>query len=85
MINDDDDDDKKKHRKEVFKFIVGEVLKYHGLSKIYTATELAENNTVATVLKARDGSFGGQHRRIRIEKSLLPPSEYKIQRYIPCR
>ncbi|WVQ93825.1 hypothetical protein IAU59_000903 [Kwoniella sp. CBS 9459] len=69
-----DDDDKKKRRKEIFRKIAGKVLQYHGLTKPYTAQELAQNSTIATALRAEDGSFGGLHRRIRIDKHLVPPS-----------
>lgn len=41
----DDDEDEKKKR--IFKFILGEVLKYHGLPQALGATELANNKTVA--------------------------------------
>lgn len=39
------DDDEKKKR--IFKFILGEILKYHGLPQALSATELANNKTVA--------------------------------------
>ncbi|WRT63681.1 uncharacterized protein IL334_000604 [Kwoniella shivajii] len=71
---DDDDPEKKKRRKEIFRKIAGKVLQYHGLTKAYTAQELAQNSTVATALKADDGSYGGLQRRIRIVKSFVPPS-----------
>ncbi|KAK4688024.1 hypothetical protein P7C73_g2099, partial [Tremellales sp. Uapishka_1] len=70
----DDDDEKKKRRKEIFKKIAGKVLQYHGLPKAYTASELAQNSTLETALKAGDGSFGGLNRRIRIVKTFVPPS-----------
>ncbi|KAK8845448.1 hypothetical protein IAR55_006161 [Kwoniella newhampshirensis] len=72
--DDDDDDDKKKKRKEIFKFIAGKVLQYHGLTKAYTVSELAQNSTIETALKADDGSYASLPRRIRIEKSFVPPS-----------
>jgi len=74
--HDHDDDEDHKRRKEVFRYIAGKVLQYHGLPKAYTAQELAENVTIATALKADDGSFGGLHRRIRIEKTLIPPGKF---------
>lgn len=70
----DKDDDKDKKRKEIFKFIAAKVLAYHGLPKAYTASQLAQNSTFETGLKAEDGSYAGLHRRVRVEKSLLPPS-----------
>jgi len=69
---DHDHDDKKK--KEIIKYIIGKVLQYHGLTKAYTAQEIAENSTIPTALKADDGSYGGLHRRIKVEKQLLPPA-----------
>jgi hypothetical protein len=72
----DDDDDKKKKRREIFRYIVKKVLEYHVLPHPMTAAELAENSTVATACKADDGSFAGLHRRIKIEKQLVPPSIY---------
>lgn len=70
---DHDHDDKKK--KEIIKYIIGKVLQYHGLTKAYTAQEIAENSTIPTALKADDGSYGGLHRRIKVEKQLLPPGK----------
>ena len=40
-----DKDDERKKR--IFKFILGEILKYHGLPQALSATELANNKTVA--------------------------------------
>ena len=74
MSDDDDESDDDKRKKEIFRYIAGQVLKYHGLPKAYTASELAQNSTLATALKADDGSLGGLHRRIRIEKTLVPPT-----------
>ena len=77
MIADDDDDDdhKKRHRRERFKFIAGKVLQYHGLPEAYTIKEIKTNSTVATALKADDGSYGGLQRRIRIVTSFVPPGK----------
>jgi hypothetical protein len=71
--NDDDDDEKKKRRREIFRKIVGFVLKYHGLMDAYTAKDLAGNNTFETALETKDGAFGGLNQRVRVEKSVLPP------------
>ncbi|KAL7418886.1 hypothetical protein Q5752_006570 [Cryptotrichosporon argae] len=72
---DDDNDDKDhQHRIELLRKLAYDVLKYHGIPKAYTAQELAQNSTIATALKAHDGSYAGLHRRIRIEKSIVPPS-----------
>lgn len=43
----DDDDEKKRHRKEVFKFILSQVLAYHTLDSPKSAVDLAKNNTIA--------------------------------------
>ncbi|GFZ50740.1 hypothetical protein JCM24511_08498 [Saitozyma sp. JCM 24511] len=72
--SDSSDDDKKKRRKEILRKIAGYILQYHGLTEAYTARELATNSTFPTALKAHDGSYGGLHRRIKVEKSLVPPS-----------
>ena len=51
------------------------ILGYHVIkTEPYTAAKLAENSTVATALKAEDGSFAGLHRRIKIVKELVPPA-----------
>jgi hypothetical protein len=71
--SDDDDDEKKKRRREIFRKIVGYVLKYHGLMDAYTAKDLAGNNTFETALETKDGAFGGLNQRVRVEKSILPP------------
>lgn len=77
-ITNDDDDDHDKRRKEIFRFIVGKVLKYHGIAHPYTARELAQNSTFATILKADDGSFAGLHRRIKVEKTIVPPCTFCV-------
>jgi hypothetical protein len=69
------DSDEDKRKKQIFKEILKRVLQYHGLERALSATELAQNSTVATALKADFGSFGGLHRRIKIEKSFVPPSK----------
>jgi len=66
------DDDEKKKR--IFKFILGEILKYHGLPQALSATELANNKTVATALYPKFGANDGQPLRIHLEKKALPPS-----------
>jgi hypothetical protein len=43
----DDDDEKKRHRKEVFKFILSQVLAYHTLDSPKSSIDLAGNNTIA--------------------------------------
>lgn len=69
----DDDDKDKKRKREIFKKIAAKVLAYHGLPKAYTVAEIAQNSTLETALRAEDGSYGGLRRRVRVEKSLLPP------------
>jgi hypothetical protein len=71
-----DDDEEKKRKREIFRKIAGKVLAYHGLPKAYTASDLAQNSTLETGLKAEDGSYGGLYRRVRVEKSLLPPCTF---------
>lgn len=75
-VTSSEDDDKKKHRREVFKFIASKVLRYHGLPEALTAKEIANNVTLATALKADDGSFGGLQRRIRVFSQLIPPGTF---------
>ncbi|KJE05777.1 hypothetical protein I311_00503 [Cryptococcus gattii NT-10] len=70
----DDDDEEKKRKKEILRKIIGKVLAYHGLPKAYSVQQLSQNSTVETTLKAEDGSYAGLHRRVRIEKCLVPPS-----------
>jgi hypothetical protein len=81
----DDDDKKKKRRKEIIRKIAGYILQYHGLTEAYTARELATNSTFPTALKAHDGSYGGLHRRIKVEKSLVPPCECAACCFPPTR
>ena len=76
---DDDDDEKKKRRPNIFKKIAAKVLAYHGLPTALTAAEVAQNSTLVTGLKAEDGSYAGLHRRVRVEKTLLPPCRYHIE------
>lgn len=72
-LDDKDDDDKK--RRKIFQYIVKKILQYHSIPKdVLSASELAQNSTVATACKADDGSFAGLHRRIKIEKTLVPPA-----------
>lgn len=75
LNSDDDDDDKdKKRRKEIFKKIVHAVLQYHILPQDHTSAQLAQNSTVATILKPHDGSADGLARRIHVQKQLIPPA-----------
>jgi hypothetical protein len=70
-----DSDEDKKRRREIFRFIAGMVLRYHGLKKAHTIQELAENSTWPTALESKFGANGGLPQRIRVEKSLVPPCE----------
>lgn len=72
MSEGDKDDER---RKEIFRKIVTKILAYHTVvTGAYTASELAENSTVATALKAEDGSFAGLHRRVKVAKEVVPPA-----------
>jgi len=72
--DDDDDDKKKKEREKIFKFILGEILAYHGLPQSVAATELAGNSTVSSALFPKFGANDGEPLRIHVEKKLIPPS-----------
>lgn len=69
----DGDDDKKKK-------ILHAILQYHTLPERVIRPALHFNTTFATCLKAKDGSFGGQARRIGVE-SILPFGPLKINFY----
>lgn len=68
------DDKDKKRRRRIFKKIAHAVLKYHMLPQGHSDQSLAQNSTMATMLKPHDGSADGLHRRIHIEKQVLPPA-----------
>jgi len=72
MLTGDKEDER---RKEIFRKIVTKILAYHTIpTGEYTAGELAENSTVATALKAEDGSYAGLHRRVKVAKEIVPPA-----------
>ena len=74
-VNDGDDKDEDKKKKiKFFKYIVTKILQYHVLPADHSAVDLAKNSTVATILQAKDGTYGDLHRRIKVEKKLLPPT-----------
>jgi uncharacterized surface protein with fasciclin (FAS1) repeats len=73
-LDDDDDDDDKERKRRLFKTILHQVLLYHLLPYDTTSTRLGLNSTVETALVANDGSFDGQPRRLKIEKTLVPPT-----------
>ena len=71
----DDDDEKKKK-------ILHAILEYHTLPEKVIRPALHFNTTYATRLTAKDGSFGGQARRIGVEShGLLPFGPLKINFY----
>lgn len=71
----DGDDDKKKK-------ILHAILQYHTLPEKVIRPALHFNTTFATCLKAKDGSFGGQARRIGVEShGILPFGPLKINFY----
>ncbi|ORX34664.1 hypothetical protein BD324DRAFT_634413 [Kockovaella imperatae] len=72
--DDDDDDDEKKRRRELFRKLAKKVLQYHGLSEALSAADISERSTLASALWASDGSYGGLQRRIKVKKTLIPPS-----------
>ncbi|WVQ80369.1 hypothetical protein IAT38_002474 [Cryptococcus sp. DSM 104549] len=72
--HDGDSDKDKERRKKIFREITGKILQYHGLHKPYTVQELGQNSTLETVLRSDDGTLDGLHRRVRIDKSFVPPS-----------
>lgn len=72
-LNDGGDKDDER-KKKIFKIILGEILKYHGLPEALSAGDLASNRTVATVLVPKFGTNDEQPLRIRTEKKLVPPS-----------
>jgi len=68
------DDKDTERKKKILKEILHQVLLYHALPYDVTTTQLGANSTVATALKANDGSFDGQLRRIKIDRTTVPPS-----------
>jgi uncharacterized surface protein with fasciclin (FAS1) repeats len=58
----------------LFGELLHEVLLYHVLPCDMETREIARNSTVATILRARDGSFDGQRRRMRIDRESTPDS-----------
>lgn len=65
--------DKKKHKK-ILIWILRAILAYHILPAPLDVNKLSENTTYATNLTLPDGSLDGQPLRIRVDRSLLPPS-----------
>ncbi|KAG8891290.1 hypothetical protein FRB99_003686, partial [Tulasnella sp. 403] len=60
------DDDRKKH------FIHDAVL-YATLPQTINYSQFGRNSTLATELAAKDGTFGGYHRRIKVHSDTFPP------------
>jgi hypothetical protein len=74
----DGDDEKKKK----LKAILDAILQYHTLPKKVIRPALHFNGTFETLLIPKDGSFGGQARRIGVKShSLLPFGPLKINFY----
>ena len=70
-----DDDERKKK-------LLHAILQYHTLPKKVIRPALHVNTTFATLLIAKDGSFGGQARRIGVEShGFLPFGPLKINFY----
>ncbi|KAH7906233.1 hypothetical protein BJ138DRAFT_1223351 [Hygrophoropsis aurantiaca] len=67
------DDDDKKHRKEVLARIIRGILAYHILPEKLESTQLVENNTYATNLTLKDGSFDYEPLRISVQSTTVPP------------
>jgi uncharacterized surface protein with fasciclin (FAS1) repeats len=67
-------DDDRDHKKMLFGELLHEVLLYHVLPCDMETREIARNSTVATILRAKDGSFDGQRRRMRIDRESTPDS-----------
>ncbi|KAF8343968.1 FAS1 domain-containing protein [Cantharellus anzutake] len=72
--DDHDDDDDKKHKWKIIKEIVREVLRYHLLPYELNYFHLGWNSSLATDLVTPEGSFDHQPQRVKLEKSLVPPS-----------
>ncbi|PVF99072.1 hypothetical protein CPB86DRAFT_774487 [Serendipita vermifera] len=73
----DDDDEERKKR---FKKILHALLQYHTLPDGLDRFGLDTNRTYATALEAKDGSFGGQARRISVGSGLT--SHLLINEYV---
>jgi uncharacterized surface protein with fasciclin (FAS1) repeats len=67
-------DDDRDHKRMLFGELLHEVLLYHVLPCDMETREIARNSTVATILRAKDGSFDGQRRRMRIDRESTPDS-----------
>jgi len=52
--------------------IIKEHLYYHTLPNVIEYSRFGQNSTLATQLHAHDGTFGGHHRRLKIESSTVP-------------
>jgi hypothetical protein len=63
QLDDDDEDEEKKKR---FKKILHALLKYHTLHAVLNTPDLYRNATYGTALKAKDGSYDGQPRRVSV-------------------
>ncbi len=69
-------DDDEKNR------FISEAVKYHILPQVLEYSRMGQNSTLATWDHAKDGSFGGHRRRIRIESSTLPPWKVTVNHYV---
>jgi len=62
--------------------IMEDTLKYHMIPGVLEDRLFGQNSTIATNLRAGDGSFDEARRRIKVEKTTLPPRRVTLNNYV---
>lgn len=81
QLNNLDDDGDDEEKKKWFKKILHALLKYHTFPTALNKPELYKNATYGTALKAKDGSFDGQPRRVAIATGSWPFGSLYVNYY----
>lgn len=71
------DDDKEKWMRHY----IHDSVQYASLPQAIEYQQFGHNSTYATELHAKDGSFGGERRRIKVESTTLPPWKITLNNY----
>ncbi|PWN92637.1 hypothetical protein FA10DRAFT_220424, partial [Acaromyces ingoldii] len=91
--DEDDDDERKKRRRKILAFLIDATIRYHVVdsAKPLTAWELAQNSTVASLLKVHGertrevvgNLLDGEPFRVRVGKVILPRWSVVLNGYSP--
>ncbi|KAG8861479.1 hypothetical protein FRB96_002928 [Tulasnella sp. 330] len=69
-------------RDKEMKRILEDTMRYHCIPEVIEYHFFGQNSTIATQLQARDGSFDDARRRIKFERSSLPPFDTTLNNQV---